>query len=70
MLRPARNSQHAAFKQTFGVKLSNYWDVTGFDVIKFDEEFIKPPVGAGTADTITKRYGKAATDLVFALIAT
>ena len=68
MKRPARNSQHAAFKRVFGIKLSRYWDVTGFDAIKFDEEFIKPPDGTSTAEAITERYGQAATDLVFELV--
>jgi len=56
------------FDELFGVDLESFWDVTGFDVIKFDEEFVKPPYGVSTADAIRSRYGSEACTFVRGLI--
>ena len=57
------------FKQTFGVELRPYFDlVTGFDVIKFDDEFIKSGDGA-CSEKVKTDYGAGAVRLIEALIA-
>lgn len=57
------------FQLTFGISLGKFWDViTGFDVVKFDEEVIKPPDGVSTRDQILKDYGEAAVEIIEGLI--
>ena len=62
----AKYKKHAEeFRHVFGVGLKPYFDlVTGFDVIKFDQEFIRPPDGTSTANVIKARYGPEAVDLI------
>jgi len=56
------------FQRVFGRKLFDFWDnITGFDVIKFDEQVIKPPEGISTKDAIEKQYGVNAVALVYKL---
>uniref|UniRef100_A0A6M3KK05 Uncharacterized protein n=2 Tax=viral metagenome TaxID=1070528 RepID=A0A6M3KK05_9ZZZZ len=58
-----------AFQLTFHRGLGDFWDIiTGFDVIKFDEEVIKPPDGTSTRDQILKDYGEDTVKLVEGLI--
>ncbi len=57
------------FQKVFGVRLFTYWDlVTGFDLIKFDDEVIKPPDGTSTAEAVEARYGSEAVKLIRGLI--
>jgi hypothetical protein len=57
------------FQKTFGVKVNAYYDrMTGFDIIKFDEEFLKTPDGISTHDLVVQKYGEAAADLIVKLI--
>lgn len=57
------------FKRTFGRSIGPYMDkLTGFDVIKFDDEIVKPPDGKSTADAIRETYGEAAVTLIRNLI--
>lgn len=57
------------FYRTFGVQLKNYWNnITGFDIIKFDEEFVKPPEGVSTAQAVGAKYGEAAVRLIGVLL--
>ena len=56
------------FKRLFKLNLHQYWDITGFDAIKFDEEVIKPPDGESTAEAVERIYGKEACDLCWKLI--
>ena len=47
-----------SFYRIFNVSLENFWsNITGFDVVKFDEELIKPPDGKSTADVVKETYG-------------
>lgn len=61
------------FEEIFKVKLSDYWyqmpniDL-GFDVIKFDEEFLKTPDGVSTAQYLDKLYGVEVRKFVQSLI--
>ena len=57
------------FRRVFGVPVNPYWDlVTGFDVVKFDDEFIKAPDGVSTAQAVEAKYGADAVKLIYALI--
>ena len=57
------------FSSIFGVSLKRYWDnMFGFDVVKFDDEFIKAPDGISTAQAIEEKYGKDAVELIRILI--
>ena len=55
------------FENTFGVKLSDYWDFTGFAIVKFDDEFLKSGDRC-MADTVRERYGQPAEDLIRELL--
>lgn len=55
---------HKRFKEIFGTSLMNYYSfLFGFDVVKFDEEFIKPKEGQSTSEVVEKKYGKEAVEL-------
>lgn len=57
------------FQQIFKVPLSKFWDqITGFDIVKFDEEVIKPPEGVSTKQLIEEKYGNGAVELCNKLI--
>jgi hypothetical protein len=60
---------HAAgFQGFFKVPLGPYMnDVTGFDIIKFDE-MIKTPDGVSTHDFVMRKYGLQALNMIKALI--
>lgn len=56
---------HKIFRQTFGVQLMNYFSfITGFDIIKFDEKFLKTPDGISMGEYIREKYGEEAVDLI------
>ena len=58
----------AAFQGFFKVPLASYMnDVTGFDIIKFDE-MIKPPKGISTHDFVMRKYGLQALHMIQYLI--
>ena len=53
------------FYNTFGVSLSDYFDpILGFDIVKFDEEIIKPPDGESTKDKILRKYGQNGVEVI------
>lgn len=57
------------FQRVFGVKLRPFWDpLTGFDVVKFDDEFIKAGDDVSTADAVKEKYGTEALDLIKSLL--
>jgi hypothetical protein len=56
------------FKSTFGVPLKDYMDLmAGFDIVKFDEEVVKPPDGVSTKQAVEERWGKPAVELIKSL---
>ena len=56
------------FRRAFGVSLYPYWGtITGFKIIEFDK-FLKVPDGQSMKQFITKKYNKAAADLIERLI--
>ena len=57
------------FRRIFGIDLSKFLDnLTGFDVVKFDDEFIKAPDGTSTAQAVKARFGQEGLDICNALI--
>lgn len=56
------------FQKFFGLKLQEYMDpIIGFDLCKFDN-YITPDYEVSLEDTIIKRYGGEAADLIKTLI--
>lgn len=65
---PTRD-QTQSFRETFGSPLRSFWDnITGFDVIKFNDEIIKAPNGESTASVVKGKYGQEGIDLVMDLL--
>ena len=66
----ARYRKHAkAFERMFGCKLKPFFDsITGFDVIKFDEEFVKPVAGEACSEAVERRWGKEAMGILRLLL--
>ena len=61
--------QAREFQEFFDVPLSAYFDgLFGFDVVRFDEEVVRPPDGTSCADEIKAKWGQDAHDLVNTLI--
>ena len=53
------------FFNTFGVHIEEYMHpIFGFDIIRFDEEVIKPDPNISTAQAIAERYGMKAVYLI------
>ena len=67
-----RRREHTEeFKQIFGVPLEDYWERgLGFDVVKFDEEFVRPPEGTSTRGQVLKAYGPSGVEVMEKLLAT
>jgi len=64
-----KHQHRAQFQATFGVPLEDFWDdVGGFDIVKFDETFVKPPDGTSTNRAVYERWGAEAVNLVLTLI--
>jgi len=62
-------SQAEQFRELFGVRLAPYWlGPLRLDVVKFDEEVVKPHLDESTAQAIERRWGKGAVDLVRVLL--
>lgn len=63
-----RRDKREEFFSTFNVPLSKYMDLlTGFDIIKFDDEVVKPPDGKSMEETILSTYGQKAVELIESL---
>ncbi len=61
--------QAEQFKSIFGVKLAPYWlGPLRLDIVKFDEEIVKPHVSESTAQAIERKWGKDAAELIRQLL--
>ena len=60
------NDEHQ-FRQHFGLELKDFWDLTGFDIIKFDD-FMHPPDGVSLREHLATNYSEDAAKLVERLI--
>ena len=52
-----------SFKRIFDRNLSEFWTITGFDVIRFDD-WLGTPDGVSTHDHLKTSYGEEALALV------
>ena len=52
-----------SFKRIFGRNLSEFWTITGFDVVRFDD-WLGTPDGVSTHDYLKTSYGEEALALV------
>ena len=53
------------FAEIFGIHLKPFWDnITGFDIVKFDEHIIQSPDDLSMEDVIKKEYGNEAVTLI------
>jgi len=58
-----------SFYRTFNRRLESFFHpLLGFDVILFDERFIKPQDGESTAQAVERIYGQDALELVYKLL--
>ena len=58
-----------AFEQTFGVKLSKFWDgPLRLNIIDFDERIVQSADSESCAQAIERRWGAQAVDLVRSLM--
>lgn len=68
--RKKADQYHKDFKRVFGISLMNYFNFFfGFDVIKFDEDFVKPNEGESTSEAIKRAYGKEGVEICQKLLA-
>lgn len=57
------------FKRIFGTSMSNYFDnILGFDIVRFDEQFINSEDQESVAEAINKKYGQEGEDIVRKLL--
>jgi len=57
------------FKNLFGLELGDYFDaLTGFDIVKFDENLLKSPDGMSCRDVILEKYGEEAVGVIQKLL--
>ena len=61
--------QRLAFRQLFHCDIRNFWsNLTGFDVIKFDEEVVKPADNVSTEAKLREEWGEEAVALIRQLL--
>ena len=64
-----RLAYSGSFQSVFGVSLREFWSIlTGFDIIKFDEEFMKTPDGISTEEFVRQKYGELGVSIIKGLI--
>jgi len=57
------------FKRIFGISMGNYFDnLLGFDIIKFDDQFIHSEDQESVAQAINRKYGQEAQDVIRKLL--
>lgn len=57
------------FENIFHIRFMNYFDwITGFDIVKFDEQFLKTPEDTSTKDFVTTQYGKEGVTVIEKLL--
>jgi hypothetical protein len=55
------------FYEIFGKPVNQFWNIAGFDIVKFDE-FLLTPDGVSTEQFIRDNYGAGAVELVRGLL--
>lgn len=57
------------FAELFGIHLRPFWDnVTGFDIVKFDDHIIQSPDGQSMEDVIQSEYGNEGVNIIKSLL--
>lgn len=56
------------FWKMFNTDIRKYIDLTGFDVIKFDVEFLKTPDDISTSDYLEQKYSKEHKEFIEGLL--
>jgi len=57
------------FQDTFNLDINQFWTKLGFDIYKFDTEFIRPEEGKSPYYTTVRQYGKLAAGVILRLLA-
>ncbi len=64
------DAQRRKFTELFGQNIRTYWcNITGLDVIKLDEELVKPADGVSTCTKLRSEWGEDAVTLIKELMA-
>ena len=57
------------FYNVFGIALVSFFNpITGFDIVKFDEEFIKSADGESVKDKVLCKFGQEGVDVITNLL--
>jgi hypothetical protein len=56
------------FQEVFGVSLEKYWSKFGFEILKFEDEVIKPSSFQSMKDRLLARWGKEAAQLIWEIL--
>jgi len=63
------DEQRRTFTELFGRNIRDFWcNFTGFNVVKFDEDIVKPADGVSTRQKLQKDWGDSAVTLVVGLM--
>jgi hypothetical protein len=64
-----RGDYYRKFGATFGWPLASFFNnLTGFDIVKFDDVVVKPPDGTSTKDAVFARWGQEGVDIILGLL--
>lgn len=63
-----RKHEHE-FAELFGIHLRPFWDnITGFDIVKFDDHIIQSPNGQSMEDVLQAEYGDEGVSIIQSLL--
>jgi len=61
--------QGRQFTSIFGRNLKTFWSgLFGFDLVKFDDEIVKPGKNESTEEAIRRQWGEDAVALIWSLL--
>ena len=64
-----RGDFYRRFGATFGWPLASFFNnLTGFDIIKFDDVVVKAPEGTSIKDAVIARWGQEGEDIILGLL--
>ena len=60
---------HKSFFRIFGIRLSRFFNlITGFDIVKFDDEVLHSQDGESSKDVVQREYGNEGVKIIMSLI--
>ena len=60
-----RKKYRDTFHQIFGTGLEQFWDnIFGFDICKFDNNFLQTPDGKSLDEYVEEKYGKKGKEVI------